>query len=482
LNGVTQSEFGQWLHENKEENAFLPPEIYRRRELAERKGLSEEYLSNFFSGIKILNRHRKTLVLLYGEDDEFAADAPTKEFTCVWLVGPAGIISSSAVFSAQDGHSVIFPQTESAETSDALGPDAIDDDFLEGIWAGLQVEARSAPRSPTKRTKGVHCDQSVPVDAKLSEEDLEAEQLALKKASDVLLPAPISSALLDEASAGARLLIVPVRSSQEIPFAALRLGNEYLIDKYVPMIVPFANGIIDVARQNSSDVDQTQAAGSATANASPDTLVVGNPDLSKDSTECWPKLPHAQQEAVTVAKTLGGRDALVDKSATYKEIVSQIRSRQNTLKYIHFATHGVSDPVNPADGSYLALAEKNLRGADLRRLKFHLKNSPIVVMSACFSGQGKTIFASGIFGLSDFWQKAGASQTVVSLWGVSDVGTETLMEFFAHSLRDSKDLFSKAPFGSGAEDSLAFAMRQLKMTEPDPAIWAAFTVIGDPSE
>ncbi|MER8865666.1 CHAT domain-containing protein [Mesorhizobium sp. M0751] len=125
----------------------------------------------------------------------------------------------------------------------------------------------------------------------------------------------------------------------------------------------------------------------------------------------------------------------------------------------------MTDPENPADGSFLALTKSHLTGAALRKMKLKFVQGPIVVMSACFSGLGK-VFPGGVY--TDFWLKAGASQVVVSLWAVSDAGTRDLMALFAAEM--SKQFENGATNANGAETALALAMRGLKATERDPAV------------
>ena len=74
---------------------------------------------------------------------------------------------------------------------------------------------------------------------------------------------------------------------------------------------------------------------------------------------------------------------------------------------------------------------------------------------------------------------AGAREVAISLWDVSDSGTDALMHEFVDALAKSSKANSM-PAG-GAEYALAVAMRTSKEKLKDPALWAAFTVYGTPS-
>ena len=491
--GLVWSRVFAWMKAHKEELAFLPPKIAQEREEEVLIRESDIFFAKFRRGLEVLNRNRKTLVLMYAEDRSRDREALDR-YTCSWLIDPTGIIAKASIVTP--GHaSFDIPMTDEEQKKRAPNAYlALDDDFLQGIWNGLMVRTRSALRGPEPR-RAEGCDDTSFPEVALTNEQFEFESSALQRASEILMPPPIADMLLKEAVANGRLLIIPVNSGQKIPFPALSLGSDYLIDKYVTMIVPSANAIADVFDANrgssalSSKVNAVLPGGHAiapvTSNASAPpviarSLIVGDPDLSGDKTTCWPKLTQARDEALFISTALSDAAPLIDKAATFDRVVNQLKLGQKTLKYIHFATHGVSDPINPADGSFLALSGRNLTGTDLRKLHLKFSSSPLVVMSACFSGLGK-VFPNGVFGLTDFWLDSGASQVVVSLWSVSDIGTDKLMQKFIMELKEGGSS-SNDKIGPSAENALAIAMRKLKVEEHDPAIWAAFTVIGRATE
>ena len=61
---------------------------------------------------------------------------------------------------------------------------------------------------------------------------------------------------------------------------------------------------------------------------------------------------------------------------------------------------------------------------------------------------------------------------VMSFWDVSDVGTDGLMHRLIDRMKEPNE---------GIEYSLAGAIRDLKQSQPDPAVWSAFTVYGNPT-
>ncbi|MGO8397910.1 CHAT domain-containing protein [Rhizobium ruizarguesonis] len=444
LEGLIWSDVFEWMKQHKEELVFMPSDEAAELEKEERLRVSKGYLDRFYAGLATLSSRHKTLALIYSESSDGG-----NPYTCVWLASSAGLVA----------YTELTPRNQ-------VSDNVADDDFLQLIWNGLRVDVRSASRAPSKREGDTECeDDSAASDITPTVDQIAVELTTLQQAKSYLLPDSIASELERESTPGARLLIIPSRSAQKIPFAAFPMRDRSLIDLYSLMIVPAPEDII------AAQPDRVSAKAKSTF------MVVGDPDLSGDKSFCWPKLPHAREEAALLADKLG-TNATTGASADFNLVKANLKSGQKTLRLIYFATHGMTDPKNPADGSFLALTKSHLTGAALRKMKLKFVQRPIVVMSACFSGLGK-VFPGGVFGLTDFWLKAGASQVVVSLWAVSDAGTRDLMALFAAEM--SKQFEKGVPNADGAETALAVAMRGLKATERDPAVWAAFVVVGRPN-
>jgi CHAT domain-containing protein len=202
-------------------------------------------------------------------------------------------------------------------------------------------------------------------------------------------------------------------------------------------------------------------------------LIVGDPDLSKDPNFCFNPLPHARSEAEFAAKAFHA-PRLVGSDATISAVKAWINKSTYSAKFIYFATHGIADPVNPMDASFLAIRGGHLFGRDITPLVF--TRQPLIVMSACQSGLGK-VFEGGVFGLARAWHFAGAPQVVMSLWNVDDWATSELMQLFLAHLT------------AGVPTEIALRKAMLEVRDrttpadamPDPALWASFTVFGLPT-
>jgi len=367
----------------------------------------------------------KTLALVY---DTGAAGG--QYAICVWLISAKGIVAAETVSLA-------------SYTS-----------FARGIETSLGVATRAAVRAPRKKTSrsgarsrstGGSSDAAAPGTGGVGQ--LESIDAVARK----LLPPAIAGALA--ATPYERLLILPAADLGTVPFAALPIGDRQLIDLGIIVMLADIEGLY---LAHPVDRDASVRDGRA--------IVVGDPDLSGDPNYEWIALPGARREAMS-ASAVARSIPLIGAAAQRKAVLQEISA--GSVSMLYFATHGISDPVNPMDGSFLALKGGHLYARDIK--KFGLGWRPLVVMSACQSGLGK-VFEGGMFGLARAWLHAGARQVVMSLWNISDEATERLMVDFLARMR----------LGASPEQALREAMLSARDREKDPALWAGFTIYGAP--
>ena len=90
------------------------------------------------------------------------------------------------------------------------------------------------------------------------------------------------------------------------------------------------------------------------------------------------------------------------------------------------------------------------------------------LVSACDTGRGK-ITGDGVIGLSRSLIIAGAPSVIVSLWSVPDSPTSELMTEF----------YQQWPRNVDKAAVLRSTMLNTMKKYPNPAYWAAFTLIGE---
>ena len=347
---------------------------------------------------------------------------------CVWLFSAKGIEAAATVPIAEQSPF----RLASAATM---------------VRSGLDVEGRSAARAPQLRL-------GQGVEQPTRERERASEQVT-EEAWSLLMPGAIAAKLRE--SSAKRLLILPVSDIGFVPFAALPLGGGRLIDRFALVLLPDVEALLDLSSEARPWRSEREMR----------SIVVGDPDLSQDRRWNFPPLAGARSEAVEVA-ALVGEQPLLGQEATKTHVLDRLKASRNA-SLIYFATHALSDAVNPMDGSFLALAGDHLYGRDIKDLLF--PNNPLVVMSACQTGLGK-VFEGGTFGLVRAWYHVGAPQIVMSLWNIDDNATKDLMLEFMRRLKA----------GAATEFALREAMLATRQKYADPALWASVALFGLPSK
>ena len=181
-------------------------------------------------------------------------------------------------------------------------------------------------------------------------------------------------------------------------------------------------------------------------------------------------LPHAVQEARTIATQFDGETFLNDEAT-----VSNLQKIAADCSILHMAVHGDFRPDNPLF-SGLALADGWLTTLDVFNLQ--LKAS-LVTLSACQTGQNVIGGGDELLGLMRAFFASGASSLLLSLWAVEDRSTAQIMMTFYDRLADGWD----------KSVALRYAQQQLIHRRVDdndelaeaythPYFWAPFFLVG----
>ncbi len=260
-----------------------------------------------------------------------------------------------------------------------------------------------------------------------------------------------------EVDAADTLLIVPAGELYYLPIHALGRANpdgslSFLIEQKRFAYLASAdllNAVASVTTIDNSDGSTRPL------------LAMGNPDGS---------LPAATEEVSSLGKIFIHANIITGKDATV------LRMTQSTagISYIHFATHGFINSLEPKE-SYLLLAGDpgRLSVKDLveDNYKLSFSGARLVTLSACETNIGGFDPSAVYSSLSRAFTKAGAPTVVASLWSVNDTSTKDTMMLFYKEL--------------AAGQSKAEAMRRAQLSvmhDPrfaHPYYWAPFIVLGD---
>jgi len=187
-----------------------------------------------------------------------------------------------------------------------------------------------------------------------------------------------------------------------------------------------------------------------------DTAAKGHPLVLGDPTG---DLPHAREEAATVARALGTRP-LVGKRATHATALRELPK----ASLIHIAGHGTHVECDPLK-SGLRLADGILTAADILSLPL---NARLVTLSGCDTGLLAELRGDELAGLGHAFLQAGAGCVVMSLWRIEDQSTALLMQSFYQAYSQNND----------AAVALASAMQLHRGVRSHPHYWAPFVVMG----
>ncbi len=191
-----------------------------------------------------------------------------------------------------------------------------------------------------------------------------------------------------------------------------------------------------------------------------------------------PRIGRTGSEIAAIAR-LAGAGGVVERLGFAASRSAVLGSPLESFRVLHFATHGLVDPVRPGR-SGLALSRRDPRGAPLagdsflrlsdlagRRLR-----ADLVVLSACDTALGRETRGEGPQSLGRAFLAAGAAKALVSLWRVDDTSTEELMVGFY------RQLLEKGLPAAAALRQSQLAIRSRPQWN-DPYYWGAFVLQGD---
>lgn len=216
----------------------------------------------------------------------------------------------------------------------------------------------------------------------------------------------------------------------------------------------------------------------------------------------WSELPGTREEAEDIGDLFPRSEVLLGEAATRKALIASAEAQPQVL---HVATHGFflprgktrvddaatlavrglelepaprpsqppADPLSRA-GLILSPTKQGDNGvvSALELAAIDLRQTQLVVLSACETGLGDVEPGQGVYGLRRALALAGAEQQVVSLWKVDDDATQELMSAF----------YGRIAGGDPPQRALRNAKLALlqKSKTSHPYYWAAFIGSGRP--
>lgn len=258
------------------------------------------------------------------------------------------------------------------------------------------------------------------------------------------------------------LIIIPTGRLGTIPFEALITSNKskngsgyqqkpYLINKY------------SISYEYSSTLFYNKK---GAANTSTSALLCAPVNFEK-----LPDLPGTKSEVSSIEEIL--KKQSVNSEVYFEKDANESLFKSSGIqshKYIHLATHGVVDELNPELSQIFLNPGSSDDGSLYSGEIYNLKvNADLVTLSACETGLGKISKGEGIIGLSRALVYSGANNIVVSLWSVADQSTSDLMIDFYDDIDNNS-------YAMALQNSKRKMIQTEKYSEP--FYWAPFILIG----
>ena len=200
------------------------------------------------------------------------------------------------------------------------------------------------------------------------------------------------------------------------------------------------------------------------------------PDYSNIASADGKKYKELKSNNMEVESILNNFRGIVFKANT--ATIANFKLNLNNGAILHLAMHSELDTLQAGTSSLVFSPEINnpdiyhLYNYEIGQMNI---NSPMVVLSACNTGNGKLYSGEGLMSLARNFVMAGVPSVIETLWPVEDVAGSKIMGSFY------KYLAQGMPKNT--------ALRQAKLdyistTSPsfvNPRFWAAYTLVGDVS-
>jgi CHAT domain-containing protein len=263
-----------------------------------------------------------------------------------------------------------------------------------------------------------------------------------------------------------RLIIVPDGPLQRVPFALLRSGDRWLIERHILTMAPSATILDHLRRSPATRADRPLLA-LAAPDASP-----GHARVMDMRAQELGTLTHAAQEVEDAAAIVraSSNDSRIGPAATEQVLKS---ADAGAYRIVHLAAHAVVDEMVPRRSAVLLTPGGSDDGLlQVNEIANLSLSADLVVLAACRTNAGRLIRGEGLLSLSRAFMHAGARAILATSWKVADRETAWLMREFYQGLGD----------GLAPDEALQRAQRRAIASggrNAAPANWGAFLIIGE---
>jgi len=278
--------------------------------------------------------------------------------------------------------------------------------------------------------------------------------------------------------AGKRIIVVrPDDILRELPFQALvSPSGKYLIESLAVLYLPHLDRRLSRGKADGAGQVSGRARLLTVGNPAPGGRLAGDRPVTQRSVAV-PPLPEAELEARVIAGIHGVEesDLLTGRYATE----AAFRELAPDRRYIHLATHAVTDPADPLRSHYVLARsgadqdeDGRLEVREIRELQFRAE---VAVLSACETARVSRDADNQITGLGLAFLEAGCQSAIVSLWETDSRRTANLVvRFFETMLKCD----GTGPVRMAAALRLTALELIKNRATRHPYYWAGMSVIG----
>jgi len=212
-------------------------------------------------------------------------------------------------------------------------------------------------------------------------------------------------------------------------------------------------------------------------------------------------LPATKIEVENISLTLKSKGWQVNSYLAENASETNIK-KQESPRILHIATHGYFFPDIPIDkdntrflgmdrqqviqdpmlrsGLLFTGANRTLKGEEsngengllsaAEAALLDLRETELVVLSACETGKGEVKNSEGVYGLRKAFSDAGAKNIIMSLWKVDDKVTQEFMSRFYEIWLNDK---------TSIREAFNKTQLEIKAKYPEPYYWGAFILVGE---
>jgi CHAT domain-containing protein/Tfp pilus assembly protein PilF len=212
-------------------------------------------------------------------------------------------------------------------------------------------------------------------------------------------------------------------------------------------------------------------------------------------------LPATKIEVENISLTLKSKGWQVNSYLAENASETNIK-KQESPRILHIATHGYFFPDIPIDkdntrflgmdrqqvvqdpmlrsGLLFTGANRTLKGEESKGENgllsaaeaslLDLRETELVVLSACETGKGEVKNSEGVYGLRKAFSDAGAKNIIMSLWKVDDKVTQEFMSRFYEIWLNDK---------TSIREAFNKTQLEIKAKYPEPYYWGAFILVGE---